>query len=90
MSSDINKISNSNLLKTTLKVSQPTQTSHACAFNIQFDTLKYRGQLLQDIQYRLHNKQVLNTKAKVSQIYQYGADLQVKDYKKLQLCKRCH
>ena len=37
MSLDINKISqlsNSNLLKTTLEISQPTQTSHACVFDI--------------------------------------------------------
>ena len=90
ISLDINKISNFNLLKTTLKTSQPTQTSHACTFNIQFNTLKYRGQLLQDMQYHLYNKQVLNTKAKVSQVYQYGANLQAKDYKKLQLYKHCY
>ena len=49
MSSDIDEISqlsNSDLLETTLEASQPTQTSHAYAFDIQFDTLKYRGQLL--------------------------------------------
>ena len=69
MSSDIDEISNSDLLETTLKAFQPTQTSHACAFDIQFNTFKYHGQLLQDMQYRLHNKQVLNTKAKVSQVY---------------------
>ena len=46
MSSDINEISqlsDSDLLKTTLEISQPTQTSHACAFDIQFNTLRYRG-----------------------------------------------
>ena len=72
MSSDINEISqlsNSDLLETTLEASQPTQTSHACAFDIQFDTLKYRSQLLQDVQYCLCNKRVLNTKAKVSWVY---------------------
>ena len=72
MSSDINEISqlsNSDLLKTTSEVSQPTQTSHAYAFDIQFNTLKYRGQLLQDVQYHLCNKRVLNTKAKVSWVY---------------------
>jgi hypothetical protein len=46
MSSDIDKISNSDLLETTSEAFQPTQTSHASAFNIQFNTLKYRGQLL--------------------------------------------
>jgi len=69
MSSDIDKISqlsDSNLLKTTSEASQPTQTSHACVFDIQYNTLRYRGQLLEDVQYRLRNKRVLNTKAKVS------------------------
>ena len=69
MSSDINEISqlsNSNLLETTSKASQPTQTLHACVFDIQFDTFRYRGQLLQDVQYCSRNKRVLNTKAKVS------------------------
>ena len=40
---EISQLSNSNLLKTTLEAFQPTQTSHACAFDIQFNTLKYRG-----------------------------------------------
>ena len=70
--------------------SQPSETSHACTFDIQFDTLTYRGQLLQDVQYRPRNKRVLNTKAKVSWVFQYGADLQVKGHKKLWLCKRCY
>ena len=86
MSLDINKISqlsNSDLLESTSETSQPTQTSHACVFDIQYDTLRYRGQLLQDVQYRSRNKRVLNTKAKISWVYQYGTNLQVKGYKKL-------
>ena len=68
----ISQLSDYNLLETTSDTSQPSQTSqtsHACAFDIQFDTLIYRGQLLQDVQYRSRNKRVLNTKAKVSQVY---------------------
>ena len=34
MSLDIDEISNSNLLKTTSEVFQPTQTLYACAFDI--------------------------------------------------------
>src|SRR6266480_116622 len=70
--------------------SQPFETSHACTFDIQFNTLIYRGQLLQDVQYRPRNKRVLNTKAKVSWVFQYGADLQAKGHKKLWLYKRCY
>jgi hypothetical protein len=70
--------------------SLPSQTSHACIFDIQFDTLEYLGHLLQDVQYRSRSKRVLNTKAKVSWIYQHGADIQAKGYEKLWLCRRCH
>lgn len=70
--------------------SQSSHTSHACTFDIQFDTLTYRGQLLQGVQYRPRNKRVLNTKGKVSWVYQHGADLQAKGHNKLWLCRRCH
>jgi len=70
--------------------SQPSETSHACTFDIQFATLEYRGELLQGVQYRPRNKRVLNTKAKVSWVYQHGADLQAKGHQKLWLCKLCH
>jgi hypothetical protein len=70
--------------------SQLSETSHACTFDIQFDTLNYRGQLLQGVKYRPRNKRVLNTKAKVSWVYQHGADIQAKGHNKLWLCKRCH
>jgi hypothetical protein len=58
------------------ETSLPSLTSHACTFDIQFNTLEYRGQLLQDVQYRPRNKRLLNTKAKISWVYQHGADLQ--------------
>jgi hypothetical protein len=70
--------------------SQPSQTSHACVSDIQFNTLEYRGQLLKDVQYRPQNKRVLNTKTKVSWVYEHGADLQADGYEKLWLCRRCH
>jgi hypothetical protein len=44
--------------------SQPAQTSHACAFDIQSDSLEYRGELLKNVQYRLRSKRALNTKAR--------------------------
>jgi hypothetical protein len=66
-------------------LSQPSQTSHACVFDIQFNTLEYRGQLLKDVQYRPRNKRVLNTKTKVSWGYEHGADLQADSYEKLWL-----
>jgi hypothetical protein len=46
--------------------SQSSQTSHACVFDIQFDTLEYRGELLEDVKYRSRSKRVLNMKAKIS------------------------
>lgn len=70
--------------------SQLSDTSHACIFNIQFNTLKYRGKLLQNVQYRPRNKRVLNTNAKISWVYQHGADIQANGYQKLWLCKLCH
>jgi hypothetical protein len=70
--------------------SQSSQTSHSCVFDIKFDTLKYKGQLLQDVQYRQRDKRVLNTRARISWIYQHGADLQANGYAKLWLCKICH
>ena len=72
------------------ETSLPSSTSHACTFDIKFNTLKYHGQLLQNVQYRPRNKRLLNTKAKISWIYQHGADLQAKNHEKLWLCKRCH
>lgn len=70
--------------------SQSSQTSHSCVFDIKFDTLKYHGKLLEDVQYRPRDKRVLNTSSKISWIYQHGADLQAKDYAKLWLCRQCH
>src|SRR2546421_376889 len=64
--------------------------SHACTFDIQFDALEYRGQTLEYVQYRSRHERVLNTKVKVSWIYQHGADIQAKGYEKLWLCRRCH
>ena len=74
----------------TSDTSRPSRTSHACTFDIQFDTLRYRGKILQDVQYRPRSKRVLNTKAKVSWVYQHGADLQAKGHEKLWLCKLCY
>lgn len=70
--------------------SQSSRTSHACTFDIKFDTLRYRDQLLQDVQYRQRNKRALSSNAKISWIYQHGADLQARGYQKLWLCKACH
>jgi hypothetical protein len=69
---------------------QSSDTSHACVFDIKFKTLEYHGQTLRDVQYRSRSKRALSTRAKVSWVYQHGADLQAKDSEKLWLCKRCH
>src|SRR5205823_6737482 len=50
----------------------------------------YRGRPLQDVQYRSRNKRALSAKAKISWVYQHGADIQAKDHEKLWLCMRCH
>src|SRR2546423_15623022 len=69
---------------------QSFRTSHACVFDIKYDTLRYLGKLLQDVQYRQRDKRALSSNAKISWIYKHGADIQARDYKKLWLCMRCH
>jgi len=69
---------------------QSSRTSHACVFDIKYDTLRYLGKLLQDVQYRQRDKRALSSNAKISWIYKHGADIQARDYKKLWLCMRCH
>jgi|SRR5579871_587557 len=72
------------------RTSDSSLTSHACTFDIDFTTLRYRGKLLEDVQYRLRHKRILNSRAKISWVYQHGADLQAKGYEKLWLCRTCH
>jgi hypothetical protein len=70
--------------------SQSSQTSHSCAFDIKFDPLKYRGKLLEDVQYRPWDKRVLNKDFLDLSARSRFRSKGPRDYTKLWLCRRCH
>jgi hypothetical protein len=69
---------------------QRPPTSLQCVFPIEWNKITFDRKTVPTIRYRIPHKRSVNSKAKVSPIYKYGAQLTTDGNNKFWLCKFCH
>ena len=69
-----------------------TPSSHSSVFPLRLDAIWYEGKCLTGVKYRPRHSRIINTNARISWIYEHGADIEAdgENNKKLWLCKDCH
>jgi hypothetical protein len=75
---------------TTLPADRRPPSFLQCVFPIEWNKITFDRKTVPTIRYRIPHKRALNSRAKVSPIYKYGAQLTTDGSNKFWLCKYCH